>query len=248
MLVWRAYILVKQPPCSYQAGAPGFFPAQVVFQNFFRLYNSDHHPISFGHDSPLAVMKTGEEIVGYGEEVPRDVAWKMPRGASLTCRMVSPDCQGDWIWKRLVRYTSAVAERFPQRSNWKGKASVMMDCDSPWAETWQSKRGACAWGWASRGPDRLRPCFNHHKLCHAFLAIMDWSHLDCETKQSFPLMSYSYGVFCVIYTKMTNTACQQYSLKFGLSPSTPLTSWGTFELHRTSVSPSVKIVIVILAL
>lgn len=112
----------------------------------------------------------------------------------------------------------------------------------------KSKRGACARGWASRGPDRLRPCFNHHKLCHAFLAIMDWSHLDCETKQSFPLMSYSYGVFCVIYTKMTNTPCQQYTLKFGLSPRMPLTSWGTFELHRTSVSPSVKIVIVILAL
>lgn len=134
---------------------------------------SSYQLCSIAHDSPLTVMKTGKEAVGYGEDVPRDVAWKMPRGTSLTCRMVSPDCQGDWIWKRLVSYTSAVAERFPQRSNWKGKASVMMNCDSPWAEIWQSKRGVCAWGWASRGPDRLRPCFNHHKLCHAFLAIMD---------------------------------------------------------------------------
>lgn len=141
-----------------------------------------------------------------------------------------------------------VAERFPRRSNWKGKASVMMDCNIPWAETLQSKRGACTWGWSWGGRDWLWPCFNHHKLCHAFLAIMDWSHLDRETKQTFLLMSYSYRVFCVIYAKMTNRPCQQYILKLSLSPRMPLTNWVTIELHRASVSPSIKMVIVILAL
>lgn len=62
-----------------------------------------------------------------------------------------------------------VAERFPQRSNWKGKPSFMMDCDIPWVETWQSKRGHTGVGVGRTRPTltmfqppQTLPCLSGH--------------------------------------------------------------------------------------